>query len=93
DRLIWHQSQHGVYSTTSRYELALQLRKTRPKIDVSEFDESIWWSIWILPLQLKLKFFVSRFLHRIVPTPEALNSKEIKLLPSCLVCLFAEESI
>ncbi|CAN1290498.1 hypothetical protein LINPERPRIM_LOCUS20730 [Linum perenne] len=53
----------------------------------------MWLSTWELPVQPKLKFFLWRMLHIIIPTKDCLIDKNIEVHPSCAVCHLADESL
>ncbi|CAN1279426.1 Putative ribonuclease H protein At1g65750, partial [Linum perenne] len=95
DSPIWHFSESGVYSTSSGYALAFRLKKPKKprKIDVQIQSEPMWLSTWELPVQPKLKFFLWRMLHRIIPTNDCLIDRNMEVHPSCAVCHLADESL
>ncbi|CAN1163872.1 hypothetical protein LINPERPRIM_LOCUS32849 [Linum perenne] len=95
DSIVWHLSGSGVYSTSSGYELAFRLKKSKKpcKDFVHIQDELLCLSTWEIHVQPKLKFFIWRMLHRINPTMDCLIVRNAEVQPSCLVCHAADESL
>ncbi|CAN1177238.1 Putative ribonuclease H protein At1g65750 [Linum perenne] len=95
DSTVWHLSGSGVYSTSSGYALAFRLKKPKKprKVVVQIQGESLWLSTWELPVQPKLKFFLWRMLHRIIPTMDCLVDINMEVHPTCLVCHSAVETL
>ncbi|CAN1766691.1 hypothetical protein LINPERHAP1_LOCUS10027, partial [Linum perenne] len=77
---IWFFSASGQYPTSSGYDFATRLKKKKKKKPLpslaSATDPALWRSVWSLRVQPKLRFFLWRLCHRILPTIEGLNSRK-----------------
>ncbi|CAN1279753.1 Uncharacterized mitochondrial protein AtMg00310 [Linum perenne] len=95
DKPIWFFSPSGRYSVSSGYDLACRYRKVKktPPSLASTTDPRLWRSIWSLRIQPKLRFFLWRLCHRILPTIEGLNSRDLNLDPICPSCLEHNETV
>ncbi|CAN1225604.1 Uncharacterized mitochondrial protein AtMg00310 [Linum perenne] len=95
DSIVWHLSGSGVYSTSSGYALAFRLKKPKKprKVAVQIQSEPLWLSTWEIPVQPKLKFFLWRMLHRIIPTKDCLIARNMEVHPMCPVCHSPDESL
>ncbi|CAN1191950.1 Uncharacterized mitochondrial protein AtMg00310 [Linum perenne] len=68
DRRIWVHSPSGAYSVSSGYEIGMQSRPDLFSANLSPMEQSTWNSIWSMQIQPKLRFFLWKVLHRILPT-------------------------
>ncbi|CAN1146274.1 hypothetical protein LINPERHAP2_LOCUS15157, partial [Linum perenne] len=95
DHPIWFYSASGEYSTSSGYSLALRLRppKKKPPSLATPSCPFLWRSVWDLNIQPKLRFFLWRLCHRILPTIEGLNSRGMSLPTTCPCCLRGPETL
>ncbi|CAN1327976.1 hypothetical protein LINPERPRIM_LOCUS34304, partial [Linum perenne] len=95
DRPIWFFSPSGQYSTSSGYVFAYSFRKKKktPPSLAAPTDAILWRSVWSLCIQPKLRFFLWRLCHRILPTIEGLNARDMDLDPLCPVCLQLPETV
>ncbi|CAN1315043.1 Transposon TX1 uncharacterized 149 kDa protein [Linum perenne] len=94
DKDVWFFSPTGQYSTSSGYALALRSKPIKDQtFVVSPMDPSAWRAVWSLRIQPKLRFFLWRLCHRIIPTIEALNRRGMELHPLCPVCLRQPETL
>ncbi|CAN1134541.1 hypothetical protein LINPERHAP2_LOCUS8325, partial [Linum perenne] len=95
DLPLWYYSANGQYTTSSGYSQALRRRpkkKTPPSLALPT-DPVLWRSIWDLRIQPKLRFFLWRISHRILPILEGLNSRGVSLPMQCPCCLLETETI
>ncbi|CAN1163830.1 Uncharacterized mitochondrial protein AtMg00310 [Linum perenne] len=93
DRILWHFTPSGEYSSSSGFTLRLSLQEDRSVLSVSPYDVNIWKIVWSLKVQPKLNFFPWKLLHRALPTVVALNSRGLMLPPTCPVCHIDDETI
>ncbi|CAN0900718.1 hypothetical protein LINGRAHAP2_LOCUS21001 [Linum grandiflorum] len=56
-------------------------------------DSRLWAKVWSLPLQPKLRFFLWKLIHDILPTSEALLHRGIEMDSLCPVCGMCPETI
>ncbi|CAN1772524.1 Putative ribonuclease H protein At1g65750, partial [Linum perenne] len=93
DRIIWHFTPSGEYSSSSGFALGLSLNEDRSILSASPYDDEIWATVWSLKVQPKLRFFLWRLLHRALPTINALNTRDLRLPPLCPVCHLEDETV
>ncbi|CAN0901108.1 Putative ribonuclease H protein At1g65750 [Linum grandiflorum] len=95
DRFIWHFCQNGIYSAASGYRLSQSLKWSQAQqfIGVDLADEHLWSRIWSLPVQPKLRFFLWKIIHGILPTLDALQYRHLDTSSLCPVCSVTTESI
>lgn len=90
DSLIWTGTKRGVFSVKSAYHLQLSLHNSQEAATSSRSSvHSIWSSIWAVKVPPKVKLFVWKACHDILPTRMKLFEKGISHSYSCLWC--AEE--
>ncbi|CAN1172032.1 Putative ribonuclease H protein At1g65750 [Linum perenne] len=93
DGISWQFSNSGAYTVTSGYELLSEIPIQEEEFGPSPIDEKLWKEVWSLETQPKLKAFLWKLFHGILPTRTALK-KKIKDLPDfCPVCWKYEETI
>lgn len=75
----------GIYSIKSGYKLFVQLNQKGP---VSNDDcQRRWWKIlWSLKIPNKIKFFVWRSYHNIIPTIVNLSRCHVETEAMCPLC-------
>ncbi|OMO80722.1 reverse transcriptase [Corchorus capsularis] len=84
DRLIWNHSVDGHYTIRSGYHVA---RRILGKEVAEVGARSVMWRlIWGANVVPKVKFFMWRLIHGILPTKSQLQSRGIPIDQSCLVC-------
>ncbi|CAN0899642.1 Uncharacterized mitochondrial protein AtMg00310 [Linum grandiflorum] len=95
DKFVWSLCRNGIYSASSGYRLSRDLASdhVHPKFGVELHDEQLWARIWSLPIQPKLRFFLWKIVHGILPTSDALQSRQLEIPSICPVCNDAAESI
>ncbi|CAN1758518.1 Putative ribonuclease H protein At1g65750 [Linum perenne] len=95
DRRVWHHSPSGTYSASSGYEFVMRSRPDLFSMNLSPMESSIWLSVWSLQIQPKLRFFLWKILHRILPTMHGIKIRiQSETLDSmCLVCFEGPETI
>ncbi|CAN0917711.1 hypothetical protein LINGRAHAP2_LOCUS30470 [Linum grandiflorum] len=62
-----------------------------PKSGVELHDEQLWARIWNLQIHPKLRFFLWKVVHGILPTFDALQSRQLEIASLCPVCNEAAE--
>ena len=83
NKLIWEGSVSGQFSVRSAYYKAREiLGKDRPQI---ENRSMIWKSIWMAKVVPKVRIFMWRLIHNIVPTVQNLRRKGLQLVNRCCV--------
>ncbi|CAN1226181.1 LINE-1 retrotransposable element ORF2 protein [Linum grandiflorum] len=95
DRFVWRFCRNGIYSASSGYRLSRTLasNKETQLSGVNLYDEQLWARIWSLQVQPKLRFFLWKVVHGILPTSDALQSRHLDIPSLCPVCHAANESI
>ncbi|CAN1730043.1 Uncharacterized mitochondrial protein AtMg00310 [Linum perenne] len=95
DRLVWHHSSSGVYTVSSGYEFGMRSRPDLFSANLSPMEKSTWVSIWTLPIQPKLRLFLWKVLHRILPTLQGImiRVRSDSIDPTCQICYAAPESV
>lgn len=92
DRIIWHYNSNGIYSVKSGYHLAMT-----EGIEGSEGprgrNSRFFKLLWHLNIQNKIKIFIWRVVHSILPTRLHLATRRIHTDKTCPLCLdFPEHS-
>ncbi|CAN0876708.1 Putative ribonuclease H protein At1g65750 [Linum grandiflorum] len=95
DQFVWSFCRNGIYSASSGYRLSRTLASDHEhlKSGAELHDEQLWARIWNLQVQPKLRFFLWKIVHGILPTSDALQSRHLEIPSLCPVCSDAEESI
>ncbi|CAN1800751.1 Uncharacterized mitochondrial protein AtMg00310, partial [Linum perenne] len=95
DRRVCHHSPSGVYTVSSGYEVGMRSRPNLFSFNLSPMDFSTWISIWSLQIQPKLRFFLWKILHRILPTLHGImvRIRSETIDPLCPVCYDAPETV
>lgn len=100
DRLIWHHTSNGLYSIKSGYELALNLKRNgmlgkrgTGESSRREEDKRIRNELWAAPTPCRIKHFLWKSYHNIVPVKEVLFRRKFVGDPICPVCLEEPESL
>ncbi|KAH7834427.1 hypothetical protein Vadar_015903 [Vaccinium darrowii] len=93
DRAVWHFTGNGVYTVKSGYEAALNLRRSGQlgRTNVGEGSsrsgrKELWKSVWALPCQEKVKHFIWKCFHDIVPFYDVLARRKITDHVLCPLC-------
>ncbi|XP_075665334.1 uncharacterized protein LOC142634995 [Castanea sativa] len=92
DTLYWPYSTSGTYSCKSRYrfikeEEELQLNSQTPPI----CHKKVWKEVWQMQAPPKIKNFLWRACHNVLPTKQALMRRKILEDPICERCKMAVE--
>ncbi|KAK3210788.1 hypothetical protein Dsin_015494 [Dipteronia sinensis] len=96
DSLQWHFDQKGSYSVKSGYWVGVSLSSVSGPSNSSSFsDASIaWWkSLWKLQIPSKIKVFVWKACHNMLPSFEVLARRKILVDRRCPMCKSKSESI
>ncbi|XP_060970191.1 uncharacterized protein LOC133037264 [Cannabis sativa] len=92
DILIWNGTNSGNYMVKSGYYFASSLAELNDA--GSTFSSENWWTkFWKLKLPSKLRIFVSKVYHNVLPVAAELNRKHIAESPYCPLCKMQKESI
>ena len=90
DRLIWSDSELGLFSIKSVYFKArMILGKDSNPLD--ERDQ-LWNVVWKAQVILKVKMFMWRLIQNIIPSASYLRGKGVQLDDTCCVCRQHRES-
>ncbi|KAM6576935.1 hypothetical protein CsatB_028772 [Cannabis sativa] len=92
DRLIWHYTSNGSYTVQSGFHLENSLEEQL--CSSTSNNHSDWWKFfWNLVLPPKIRIFVWKVLHNILPTAAALFKKKVLTSAECSLCALSWESI
>lgn len=90
DRLVWQFINNGIFSVNSAYQwLARQKRQAinEPESCSGKQQQSkMWKRLWSMQIKRKIKHFLWRAYHRIIPTNEKLREKGLTVDEWCKVC-------
>lgn len=97
DRLVWQFHKKGIYTVHSAYQ-QLQHRDAnmRQQVETSSdmaMKRSMWRRMWKMQVKEKLKHFVWRCYHNILPTNLQLDMKGIQIDTTCPMCVEGEENL
>ena len=85
DSLLWHFDKKGEYSVRSGYKAAIE---SRNQVGGSSNEEAVkWWKyLWGLRIPPKVKIFIWRCFHEILPTAFNLERRHVSVSPRCYRC-------
>lgn len=90
DKLVWQHTQQGQFTVASAYHRASQQRKTHPTAPESshhrDSEKAMWKRLWGMKVKGKIKHFMWRLYHWIIPTNDRLLQKGIDVDPICRGC-------
>ncbi|KAM7262379.1 hypothetical protein ACFE04_021456 [Oxalis oulophora] len=89
DKLFWHFSKQGLYTVKSAYHVALSI------VAICQFvgEPFQWQRLWNLLIPPKIKEFVWRVYHNVLPSKIRLIQKGLTMDPTCLFCSFEEDTL
>ncbi|OMO72106.1 hypothetical protein CCACVL1_17948 [Corchorus capsularis] len=91
DTFIWHGTSNGHYTVKSGYYVARNLLgKVSPALD---YRAAIWSRLWGASVQPKIKFFLWRVRHNILPTKLNWQRRGIPIDDACPMCNGTESSL
>ncbi|XP_057730440.1 uncharacterized protein LOC130945751 [Arachis stenosperma] len=98
DHLVWPYRNDGDYSVKSGYQAAKEEKDTMEvatlgKASTSQNSKEIWERIWRLPAPEKVKMFLWKAAHGILPVNASLYQRKITLTPKCSICHEQDETI
>ncbi|KAK9119326.1 hypothetical protein Scep_017419 [Stephania cephalantha] len=101
DRLVWHYIKLGVYIVKSRYRLANRELEELKKSGHSSSstttllgtEQKGWNKIWKLPCPPKVKIFIWKCLHDLIPINEFRVRRKIANKSLCPMCLDDQETL
>lgn len=67
DIWVWHYDKKGIYNVKSGYKLYMNL-KINSSASNSTGGQKIWKQMWKLNIPKKIKHFIWRAIHNILPT-------------------------
>lgn len=95
DSIWWPKSKSRDFTVKSGYyqmKKAGQSYNTTPSSS-SIIAESIWKEIWGLPIPQKIKFFLWKCCHNVLPVKENLRKKRLTASAVCPLCEMEDESV
>ncbi|KAL9411912.1 hypothetical protein AB3S75_045503 [Citrus x aurantiifolia] len=92
DQLIWHYDKKGHYSIKSGYQVAMRIKFPEDP-SCSNHDQNQWRFIWKLAMPEKVKIFLWRAAHDLLPTAENLWKKKVLQEPMCQSCCCHVETV
>ncbi|CAB4299130.1 unnamed protein product [Prunus armeniaca] len=95
DRLVWHYEKKGCYTVRSGYWLACAIRDREDgEVGASNSNfENIWLRLWRMQVANKVKVFLWRCMHEILPCRQNLFFKRVVSNPICFQCHEAPETV
>ena len=86
--IVWLHNKKGVYSVKSGYHVARRVFKTEDWVESSAgpIGCQVWPKLWKLHVPNKIKVFVCRACHNILPTCENLWRSKIVEKDGCVLC-------
>lgn len=97
DRLVWHHSRKGNFTVASAYSWLLNsspLSQHAPESSNSRAaNKSMWKRLWGMNIKGKIKHFLWRAWHRILPTNDQLLRKGSQIDALCKTCGEADETL
>lgn len=95
DTIWWPFSKAGDFTVKSGYYQAKHL-DSKPNLAASastRVPQSLWKEIWKVNIPQKIKFFLWKICHNILPVGESLRKRKIKISALCPLCMSENESI
>ncbi|CAN0858434.1 hypothetical protein LINGRAHAP2_LOCUS7243, partial [Linum grandiflorum] len=87
DAWVWHYTPTGLYTVSSGYRLSHASRvPISSTIGPMLVDSHLWAKMWSSPIQPKLKFFIWKVFHNILPLREALARRSVDVTLNYPVC-------
>ncbi|XP_058739812.1 uncharacterized protein LOC131611980 [Vicia villosa] len=93
DKMIWHWEKDGNYSVRTAYHLLVSKRDAAKVGTSGTADESLWKLLWKAPVHVRIKNFLWRLCHNILPLRTNLLKKGIHIDPSCPFCDRSPETL
>jgi hypothetical protein len=97
DFVAWHHTKNYIFSVKSAYyiewdhQFGSQVRRRDGQ--GSSQDNPVWEKVWSLEVPSKVKIFIWKALHGVVPGMAILASRHIKVQPQCPICMLGPEDI
>jgi hypothetical protein len=95
DFIAWHYTKHGQYAVRSGYHLQWRHqfgpRANQLALPGSSAINPVWKILWKLNVPSKVKIFMWRFLHGILPLKSILANRHIGNNGSCTICRLGAE--
>lgn len=94
DRLVWGFSKSGLFTVRSCYHLLISSKhgEEEEALDRCEGADSLWKWIWALQVPPKIRKFLWRACHEIIPTRTALVRRHVGSNPFCEFCKLKMET-
>lgn len=94
DTLVWHYTNHGIYSVKTGYQLALEEKRSYMQYgESSNSGEAVWKIIWNLDIPPKVRLFLWRACREVLPVRANLVRRGLLVDPMCPVCGFQMENV
>lgn len=76
EKSVWNYEDNGSFSVKSAYNLAVSLDAiSRPSSSNIEGKNELWIKLWRLQMPSKIKIFLWRLLHNILPSKDNLQAR------------------
>jgi hypothetical protein len=92
DFLFWSGERHGEYSVRSDHHLLCNEKVLNQSGLSSSLWDNLWKLIWKIPLPTRVRNFMWRLAHDIIPTRCTLRRRGVSLDVVCPLCFDKEES-
>ncbi|GAA0141552.1 hypothetical protein LIER_02672 [Lithospermum erythrorhizon] len=100
DRLVWNHTKSGCYLTCSGYKLACTMKNNGDLEGRSVGDGStvrpsdgLWSQLWRLKIPPRVRNFLWKCLHNILPTKDKLLRRRVAVDGTCALCGEAPETL
>ncbi|RYR18269.1 hypothetical protein Ahy_B03g062876 [Arachis hypogaea] len=98
DHFVWQHRKDGQYTVRTGYHVAKEEKDSKEegricKASTSQDWREIWEAIWRLPVPQKVRMFLWKTVHRILPVNTNLHQRRITMTPTCSICQKENETI
>ncbi|RYR63043.1 hypothetical protein Ahy_A04g020830 [Arachis hypogaea] len=98
DHFVWKYRMDGQYTVRTGYHVAKEEKDLKEegrfcKPSTSQDWREVWKVIWKLQVPQKVRMFLWKAVHRILPVNKNLHQKRITVAPTCSICQREEETI
>nr|XP_025616741.1 uncharacterized protein LOC112709055 [Arachis hypogaea] len=98
DHYVWPYRNDGQYSVRTRYHAAKEEKDLKEETKLNKASTSqnlreVWKTIWKLPVPGKVKMFLWKAVHGILPVNMNLYQRKSAVSPKCSICQEGDETI
>ncbi|RYR27027.1 hypothetical protein Ahy_B02g061353 [Arachis hypogaea] len=95
---VWQHRNNGQYTVRTGYHAAKEEKDSKEegricKASTSQDWREVWEAIWRLSVPQKVRIFLWKAVHRILPVNTNLHQRRITATPSCSICQKEDETI